>query len=69
MSIVSRIYSAKPVSEAVEAAYNSFDISVGKAIDQAKDDGLPQALLVAALTGHQHLQIDCMLKNRGGQDE
>lgn len=46
---VSRIYSAKPVSEEAEQALVAFDEDLASAIRKAKDAGILQGFLVSML--------------------
>jgi|TARA_X000001388_G_scaffold3203_6_gene2340 hypothetical protein len=61
---VSRIYSSKPVSQEVNDALNAMCADLGSAIDQAKDAGVPQGLVVAILSGLWHEETARMLAIR-----
>lgn len=54
MSNVSRLYSERPVSEQVNASLNEMCEAFTLAIQKAKDDGVPQGLLVAVLHSLDH---------------
>ncbi len=54
MTNVSRIRHELPVSMDIIDAVAEFDVALRKAIDAAKDAGLPQGLLVALLHGQAH---------------
>lgn len=52
MDRVSRIYSAKPVSEEAEQALVIFSEDMAAAIQKAKESGILQGFLVSVLAGH-----------------
>ncbi|MCE0850538.1 hypothetical protein LU689_11500 [Pseudomonas asiatica] len=62
MSNVTRIRHELPVSMDIVHAVAEFDAALVKAIDAAKEAGLPQGLLVGLLHGHAHAQTDIMVK-------
>lgn len=56
MSNVTRIRHELPVSMDIVHAVAEFDAALVKAIDAAKEVGLPQGLLVGLLHGHAHAE-------------
>ena len=56
MSNVTRIRHELPVSVDIVHAVAEFDAALVKAIDAAKEAGLPQGLLVGLLHGHAHAE-------------
>lgn len=54
MNNVTRIRHELPVSMDIVHALAVFDAALVKAIDAAKEAGLPQGLLVGLLHGHAH---------------
>ena len=56
MSNVTRIRHELPVSMDIVHAVAEFDAALVKAIDTAKEAGLPQGLLVGLLHGHAHAE-------------
>lgn len=62
MSNVTRIRHELPVSMDIVHAVAEFDAALVKAIDAAKEAGLPQGLLVGLMYGHAHTQTDIMVK-------
>ncbi|MEW9857875.1 hypothetical protein [Pseudomonas putida] len=61
MSNVTRLRHVLLLPADVVAATNEFDSALIKAIDAAKESGLPQGLLVAILQGHAHAQTRDMV--------
>ncbi|HBO2301170.1 hypothetical protein ACSESZ_00885 [Pseudomonas aeruginosa] len=61
MSKVTRIRHELPVSMDIVHAVAEFDAALVKAIDAAKEAGLPQGLLVGLLQGHAHAETDKMV--------
>ncbi|BBT40893.1 hypothetical protein [Pseudomonas putida] len=61
MSNVSRIRHELPVSLDIVHAVAEFDTALVKAIDAAKEAGLPQGLLVGLLQGHAHAETHKMV--------
>ncbi|MFV3380296.1 hypothetical protein [Pseudomonas sp. NY15354] len=61
MSNVNRLRHVLPLPADVVAATNALDAALIKAIDAAKESGLPQGLLVAILHGHAHAQTHGMV--------
>ena len=64
MCNISRIYSEKPVSAEVAGALDALGAHVGAALDQAREDGVPQGLIVAIMAGHFHEETARMLAIR-----
>lgn len=64
MANVSRLYSEKPVSAEVNDALNAMTDQVTAAIQEAKDAGVPQGLIVAILSACWHEQTARMLEIR-----
>lgn len=56
MSNVTRIRHELPVSLDIVHAVAEFDAALVKAIDAAKEAGLPQGMLVGLLQGHAHAE-------------
>ncbi|USS54162.1 hypothetical protein [Pseudomonas kermanshahensis] len=61
MSNVTRIRHELPVSMDMVHAVAEFDAALVKAIDAAKEAGLPQGLLVGLLHGHAHAETHKMV--------
>lgn len=61
MSNVTRIRHELPVSPDIVHAVAEFDAALVKAIDSAKEAGLPQGLLVGLLHGHVHAETHKMV--------
>ncbi|MFG0400591.1 hypothetical protein [Pseudomonas sp. zjy_11] len=61
MSNVTRIRHGLPVSIDIVHAVAEFDTAIVKAIDAAKEAGLPQGLLVGLLHGHAHAETHRMV--------
>ncbi|MCQ0168446.1 hypothetical protein DN388_15930 [Pseudomonas sp. S12(2018)] len=61
MSNVTRIRQDLPVSMDIVNAVAEFDAALVKAIDAAKEAGLPQGLLVGLLHGHAHAETHKMV--------
>ena len=61
MSNVTRIRHELPVSMDIVHAVSEFDAALVKAIDAAKEYGLPQGLLVGLLHGHAHAETHKMV--------
>lgn len=61
MSNVTRIRHELPVGMDIVHAVAEFDAALVKAIDAAKDSGLPQGLLVGLLHGHAHSETNKMV--------
>lgn len=61
MSNVTRIRHELPVSMDIVHAVSEFDAALAKAIDAAKEAGLPQGLLVGLLHGHAHAETHKMV--------
>lgn len=61
MSNVTRIRHELPVSMDIVHAVAEFDAALVKAIDEAKEAGLPQGLLVGLLHGHAHAETHKMV--------
>ncbi|MND99155.1 hypothetical protein D3C80_915320 [compost metagenome] len=61
MSNVQRIRHELPVSMDIVHAVADFDAVLVKAIDAAKEAGLPQGLLVGLLHGHAHAETHKMV--------
>lgn len=64
MTKVSRIYSEKPVSAEVAGALDALGAQVVAALDQAREAGVPQGLIVAIVAGHFHEETARMLVMR-----
>ncbi|MBK4989780.1 hypothetical protein F477_03619 [Pseudomonas sp. URIL14HWK12:I3] len=61
MTNVTRLRHVLPMPADVVAATNALDSALIKAIDAAKEAGLPQGLLVAILHGHAHAETRKMV--------
>jgi len=61
MSNVTRIRHELPVSTDIVHAVAELDAALVKAIDVAKEAGLPQGLLVGLLHGHAHAETHKMV--------
>ncbi|MBJ2265112.1 hypothetical protein ACLE2W_23850 [Pseudomonas shahriarae] len=61
MSNVTRIRHELPVSMDIVHAVAEFDAAIVKAIDAAKEAGIPQGLLVGLLHGHAHAETHNMV--------
>ncbi|AOX08642.1 MULTISPECIES: hypothetical protein [Pseudomonas] len=61
MSNIIRIRHELPVSTEIVLAVAEFDATLVKAIDAAKEAGLPQGLLVGLLHGHAHAETHKMV--------
>ncbi|MCK2118338.1 hypothetical protein MYW52_22930 [Pseudomonas juntendi] len=61
MTNVTRLHHVLPMPADVVAATNALDSALIKAIDAAKEAGLPQGLLVAILHGHAHAETRKMV--------
>lgn len=61
MTNVTRLCHVLPLPADVVAATNALDSALTKAIDAAKEAGLPQGLLVAILHGHAHAETRKMV--------
>lgn len=61
MSNVQRIRHELPVSMDIVHAVAEFDAALVRAIDAAKEAGLPQGLLVGLLHGHAHAETHKMV--------
>lgn len=61
MTYVTRIRHELPVSMDIVHAVAEFDAVLVKAIDRAKEAGLPQGLLVGLLHGHAHAETQKMV--------
>ncbi|OLS61529.1 hypothetical protein [Pseudomonas putida] len=61
MTNITRLQHALPLSSDVAAATNELDSALIKAIDSAKEAGLPQGLIVAILHGHAHAETHRMV--------
>ncbi|MBF8793457.1 hypothetical protein IRZ70_11645 [Pseudomonas monteilii] len=61
MSNVTRIRHELPVSTDIVHTVAEFDAALVKAIDAAKEAGLPQGLLVGLLNGHAHAETHKMV--------
>lgn len=61
MSNVKRLRHELPVSMDIVHAVAEFDAALVKAIDSAKEAGLPQGLLVGLLHGHAHAETHKMV--------
>lgn len=61
MSNVTRLRHVLPLSSDVVVATNALDTALIKAIDAAKEAGLPQGLIVAILHGHAHAETHRMV--------
>lgn len=64
MTKVSRIYSEKPVSAEVAGALDALGAQVVAALDQAREAGAPQGLIVAIMAGHFQEETARMLAIR-----
>lgn len=64
MTKVSRIYSEKPVSAEVAGALDALGAQVVAVLDQAREAGVPQGLIVAIMAGHFHEETARMLAIR-----
>ncbi len=62
MTNVTRIRHELPVSLDIVNAVDKFDAALVKAIDAAKEAGLPQGLLVGLLHGHAHAETHKMVE-------
>lgn len=61
MSNVTRLHHVLPLPADVVVATNALEAALIKAIDAAKEAGLPQGLLVAILHGHAHAETHRMV--------
>jgi len=61
MSNVTNIRHAIPVSTEITKAVNDFSTDLAKAIDSARDAGLPQGFLVALLHGQAMSETQRMI--------
>lgn len=61
MTNVTRLRHVLPLPADVVATTNALDSALIKAIDAAKEAGLPQGLLVAILHGHTHAETRKMV--------
>jgi hypothetical protein len=61
---VSRIYFEKPVSAEVAGALDALGAQVVAALDQAREAGAPQGLIVAIMAGHFQEETARMLAIR-----
>lgn len=61
MSNVTRLRHALPMSPDINKALTDLDSAIAKAVDAAKEAGLPQGLIVAELHGHAHAQTQQMV--------
>lgn len=61
MNNVTRIRHELPVSMDIVHAVAEFDAALAKAIDAAKEAGLPQGLLVGLLHGHARAETHKMV--------
>jgi len=61
MTNVTRMRHVLPLPPNVVVATNALDTALIKAIDAAKEAGLPQGLLVAILHGHAHAETHRMV--------
>ncbi|MNJ13836.1 hypothetical protein D3C77_80470 [compost metagenome] len=61
MSNISRIRHELPVGMDIVHAVSELDAALVKAIDAAKEAGLPQGLLVGLLHGHAHAETHKMV--------
>lgn len=61
MSNVTRLRHALPMSQEISKALTDLDSAIAKAIEAAKDAGLPQGLIVAELHGYAHAQTQIMV--------
>lgn len=61
MTNVTRLRHVLPLPADVVAATNALDLALIKAIDSAKESGLPQGLLAAILHGHAHAETNKMV--------
>ncbi|MDF2489435.1 MAG: hypothetical protein K0S77_2057 [Pseudomonas sp.] len=61
MSNITRLRHELPVSLDIIQAVTDFDAALAKAIDAAKEAGLPQGLLVGLLHGHAHAETHKMV--------
>lgn len=52
MDRISRIYSAKPVSEDAESTLIAFDSAIREAIQTAREAGILQGFMVSILAGY-----------------
>lgn len=64
MTNISRIYSEKPVSAEVAGALDALGAQVVAALDQAREAGVPQGLIVAIIAAHFHEETARMLAIR-----
>ncbi|CAG8864111.1 alkaline phosphatase family protein [Pseudomonas fluorescens] len=61
MSSVTRLHHALPLSPAITKAITDLDSAIAKAVDTAKNVGLPQGLVVSLLHGHAQVQTNIMV--------
>lgn len=61
MHNVTRLRSALPLSQDINAAVSVLDKAIADAVDAAKLTGLPQGLIVSLLHGHAHAQTHQMV--------
>lgn len=61
MTKVSQIYSEQPVSKEVALALYDFQEEITKAIQKAKQAGLPQGILVSMLDMQHVMQVQVMI--------
>ncbi|WP_223511488.1 hypothetical protein [Pseudomonas sp. GL-B-19] len=61
MSSVTRLHHALPLSPAINKAIADLDSVIAKAVDTAKNAGLPQGLVVSLLHGHAQVQTNIMV--------
>jgi hypothetical protein len=63
MGKVTDIRKPLPISKEVQSVVYAFDASIAKAIDEAKANGIPLGLLIAALHAHTTVQTLNMVKS------
>jgi hypothetical protein len=61
MTNVTRIRHALPVGPEINEAIETLDGAIAKAIDAAKEAGLPQGFVVSLLHGHAHKETHLMV--------
>lgn len=63
MSSVSTLSPGGIVTRQEQTAFIEMEQSIIKAIDEAKQSGVPQGFIVAALAGHFHMQTHRMVSD------
>lgn len=61
MTNIQRIRHELPVSVEIIEVVTALDTAIAKAIDAAREAGLPQGLLISILHGHAHAETQKMV--------